>query len=230
MMFLKASRLNTLLTQHLSSQVSSILYVRFTCMKSRSILLTSHDSISDLRGALIAYSSPASPMALRMHATLASNIWSSYAALVAAGTISDALPPASETSLDGHTKDQGSKDDSITKLTLELSDGRLCVSQLQCGLLVCLMGPTPLLVQDGGTSINSSPQPQRASLPNGVSAMGSADGTSVPSRTSSSVHSRHDPHSTEMSTPSEQLLKRKTTSVVQHLDQELADFRMPASA
>ncbi|KAI9883320.1 MAG: hypothetical protein M1823_004908 [Watsoniomyces obsoletus] len=207
MMFLKASHLNALLTQHLSTHVSGVF-------------------ISDTRGALIAYSSPDSPMALRMHATMAGSVWSAYAALVAAGTISKALATTSES----HATDESPENDRITKLTLELSDCRFCVSQLQCGLLVGLVGSTPWLMQGGGSSIDSSsPQPQRASLTNGFSGLGSADGASIPSRGSSSGHSRHEPNSTETAMPSEQLLKRRITLVVQHLDEELAEFTMPAS-
>ncbi|KAI9757199.1 MAG: hypothetical protein M1815_001809 [Lichina confinis] len=209
---LKAANLNALLSQNTSAHIADIF-------------------IFTPQGTLIAYSASASPMTLRMHATLAASVWSSYASLASNGTVAAALPGEPEVS-SGNPPDTRSTEptaDSITYLTLDLADGTLLITALACGLLLCLVGSVSRQGHSRARSAGSSPPPppQHASLPNGAS-------LSIPSETGSSgsggsslakavqVLAAHD-----MPARINQSLRTKAETLASWLNTELASFRMP---
>ena len=182
-------------------------------------------SIFALPGTLIAYSSLNAPMILRMHATMAANIWSLYRTLLDAGGVSDALPTREQRSVSGAVCPAviEQAEDCVKSLTMELSGGCLSLSLLRSGLLLCLMGPIKM-PDESNTQPNGSPPEARASLPNGV-------GVSVSSATPTSVgQDPAGPGGSESSATIQQLLRTKAEALTKSLDQELAAFKMPRSA
>ena len=160
-------------------------------------------------------------MILRVHATMAANIWSSYRALLDAGGISAALPTREPRSGSVGVIEQA--EDGMKSLTMGLSGGYLSLSLLRSGLLLCLMGPIKM-PNESKTQPNGSPPEARASLPNGI-------GVSVSSGPLSSGPGH--PAGLEgngSSATIQQLLRTKAEALTKSLDQELATFKMPRSA
>ena len=172
-------------------------------------------------------------MTLRMHATLAASVWSSYASVASNGTVAAALPgePDASSGASPDTRSAELTAHSITYLTLDLVDGTLLITALACGLLLCLVGSVPRQDHSRARSAGSSPPPppppQHASLPNGTS-------LSMPSETGSSgsggsslakavqVLAAHD-----RPPRINQLLRTKAETLASWLNTELASFRMP---
>lgn len=167
-------------------------------------------------------------MTLRVHATLAASVWSSYASLVSNGTVSAALPSLEDSSFaEASRTPSEARPQHMSYIALELKDGNLAITPLQCGLLLCLMGPassqSPAPVRSNG----SSPAPQRASLPNGMCFSMPSETASSTSNASSIAKAAQSASPNEKGSKMNQLLKIKAETLVKWLDTELASFKMP---
>lgn len=173
-------------------------------------------------------------MALRMQATLAAHIWSSYSSLVSSGTISAALPhPASDSAADSSSVDvqntiQHGSDD-VRHLTLEFTEATLSIKRLKSGLLLCLAGPSLTSSDAILDPSDSFPASQGRYLPNGVGSLTRSDTAPSTSQASSTKPAEHgeDEHGTTMR-PGE-ILRIRAEALAAWLDEELAMFHMPTS-
>lgn len=175
---------------------------------------------------------PSSPMALRMQATLAANVWSSYSSLASSGTISAALPrrprtPSSDLSpLDAPDITRRGSDD-VSHLTLEFTEAILSIHRLRSGLLLCLAGPPSISSDSVLDPSHSSPGSQSRSLPNGVGSSTRSDTAPSTSQPSSIKPAEQGDHEQGTTMRTGEVLRIRAEALAAWLDEELATFHMP---
>ncbi len=170
---------------------------------------------------------------MRTQATLATEIWTSYCSVATSGTISAALPGQDSSSsgqTDACSDDAAPRTRGIKSLTLELSEACMSIRLLQCGLLLCMIGPisattaaSPATVQ----SNQSSPPSQRASLPNSVRMPAHIEATSPASVVLSRTQASYNSVDEDTLVGTVALISAQADRLAKFLDRELSDFTMP---
>ncbi|KAI9794641.1 MAG: hypothetical protein M1816_004528 [Peltula sp. TS41687] len=210
---LKAKNLNAVLSQNTSAQVTHIFLFAPPC-------------------ALISYSSPSSPMAIRMQATLAAHVWSSYSSLASSGSIAAALPlldnasAANPSAVDVQDTAHEERDD-VKNITLEFTEIIFSIHRLKSGLLLCLAGPSTAPSEPILEPSSSSLASQSRNLPNGVGSFSRSDTAPSTSQKSSNKPAEHgdDEQGTSMRTA--EILQIRAEVLATWFDEELAMFNMP---
>lgn len=170
---------------------------------------------------------------VRMQATQAADVWSSYCSLATSGTISAALP-SHNTSHSGQlvaTPDEPHQQSrGLRSLTLELTEACLSIRLLQSGLLLCLMGPIFATAAPSSSSATpnsnpSSPPSQRPSLPSSMPT--NLDTMSPASAMLSQTHTSHCSSEEQAPVGTVALIRAQAERLARFLDEELGTFRMP---
>jgi hypothetical protein len=188
-------------------------------------------------GKLLSSSSPIPASTLRAQATHACSIWSLYKPLIAAGTITSALPSPfhdEEEDEDDHTMARRAADPGISSITIQLEKGVMIIRALKCSLLFVVVGPLPA----SASASSSSPH----GLRQGLSFLSVASAASPPTSSHSGIEGRgrrHDASFTSLnglrsSAASEggggslKILKRQAEELGKWLDGELEGFTLPS--
>lgn len=178
-------------------------------------------------------------MALRMQATLAAHVWSSYSALASSGTISAALPRAARGASVGQTASDLSPtmENEATKvncLTVELTGANLSIHPLRSGLLLCLAGPVTTPAEpacDSSSSSLVSEAGHLGHLQNGVGPSTRTDAALPPAQPASSPQppSVNGQSQVGGTTATAEHLRIRAGALAAWLDKELVAFSMPTS-
>ncbi|KAH8666373.1 hypothetical protein BX600DRAFT_511314 [Xylariales sp. PMI_506] len=137
----------------LTKRLTSFLHANLSPQVHTTLLTT-------VSGKLLAHASPHPVSLLRTQCTVASSIWSIYAAPGASSNLPDTLPAEAQGAAAAAAARKGStgsisSSNPPTAVTIQLTGAVLVVRKLKCGLLFVCMGPAPDPSGSGGGEQNA---------------------------------------------------------------------------